>query len=94
MRRSTLIVLLGCTMLTASCASRPPRLPAAPRVEMPAEALRSCALYILPEAPAQSDLETGYAQRGAQIVACDAARRLAVQTHEAEHELEDRLKPR
>ncbi len=38
------------------------------------------------------DLEIGYAKRGAQIVACDAARRLAVQTHEAEHQLEDRLR--
>jgi len=28
--------------------------------------------------------------RGAQIVACDSARRLAVQTHEAEHGLEGR----
>jgi hypothetical protein len=28
-------------------------------------------------------------QRGAQIVACDAARRLAVETHDAEHALED-----
>jgi hypothetical protein len=30
--------------------------------------------------------------RGAQIVACDAARRLAVQTQEAEHALGDGLR--
>jgi len=46
-------------------------------------------LHQLPDAPTQADLEVGYAQRGAAIVACDAARRLAVETHEAEHELED-----
>jgi hypothetical protein len=44
---------------------------------------------MLPPAPTQADLEIGYATRGAQIVACDAARRLAVQTLEAEHALAD-----
>jgi hypothetical protein len=57
---------------------------------MPAEAARPCSLYLLPQKPTQADLEIGYATRGAQIVACDAARRLAVQTHEAEHALEVR----
>jgi hypothetical protein len=61
---------------------------------MPAEASRPCALYLLPQSATQSDLETGFAQRGAQIVACDAARSLAVQTHEAEHQLQDRMKSR
>jgi len=55
---------------------------------MPAEASRPCSLYRLPPNPTQADLEVGYASRGAQIVACDAARRLAVETHSAEHELE------
>lgn len=76
-------------MLTAACASSRPTLPAAPRIETPPEAARPCALYILPERPTLSDLEIGYATRGAQIVACDAARRLAVETHAAEHRLED-----
>jgi hypothetical protein len=58
---------------------------------MPAEATRSCSLYLLPKSPNQADLEVGYATRGAQIVACDAARALAVQTHEAEHVLEDQV---
>jgi hypothetical protein len=57
---------------------------------MPAEAARSCGLYLLPATPTEADLEIGYATRGAQLVACDAARRLAVQTHEAEHALEDK----
>jgi hypothetical protein len=57
---------------------------------MPAEAARPCSLYVLPSKPTEADLEIGYATRGAQIVTCDAARRLAVQTHEAEHALEER----
>lgn len=89
MRPWMLIVLAGCATLTASCASRIPTSPAAPRIATPAEAARPCALYVLPEAPTHADLEIGYATRGAQIVACDAARRLAVQTHDAEHALED-----
>jgi len=75
--------------MTASCASQRPAWLPAPRIATPAEALRPCELYRLPEAPTQADLEVGYATRGAQVVACDAARRLAVATHEAEHALED-----
>jgi hypothetical protein len=59
---------------------------------MPAEAGRPCSLYVLSAQPTQADLEIGYATRGAQIVACDAARRLAVQTHEAEHALDARAR--
>jgi hypothetical protein len=61
---------------------------------MPAEAVRACSLYVLPAMPSQSDLEIGYATRGAQVVACDAARALAVQTHTAEHALEDQITPK
>jgi hypothetical protein len=57
---------------------------------MPAEASNPCGLYLLPPTPTQADLEIGYATRGAQILACDAARRLAVETHAAEHALESR----
>jgi hypothetical protein len=53
--------------------------------------MKSCGLYRLPASPTQADLEIGYATRGAQIVACDAARALAVQTHAAEHALADQL---
>jgi hypothetical protein len=91
MRRLTLTALFGCGMLTCSCASQPPQLPAAPRVEIPTEAAKACSLYLLPQAPTQADLEIGYATRGAQVVACDAARTLAVQTHAAEHALEDQV---
>jgi hypothetical protein len=58
---------------------------------MPAEAAKACSLYLLPQGPTQADLEIGYATRGAQVVACDAARALAVQTHAAEHGLEDQV---
>jgi hypothetical protein len=49
---------------------------------------------MLPQSPTQADLEIGYATRGAQVVACDAARALAVQTHAAEHALEDQVSPK
>lgn len=62
---------------------------------MPPAAEQACALYVLPEMPTQADLEIGYATRGAQLIACDALRALAVDTHRAEHELEAKaLKPR
>ena len=60
-------------------------------MEMPSEAMRPCGLYRLPANPKAADLEIGYATRGAQIAACDAARALAVQTHAAEHALQDQL---
>lgn len=88
MRHSPLIALLGCALMMSSCATRPVS-PAAPRLAMPAEARRACELHRLPDGATQADLEVGYATRGAQIVACDAARRLAVETHNAEHVLEE-----
>jgi len=44
----------------------------------------------LPEAPGLADLEAAYLTRGAQIVACDGARRLAVETLTAERAMQDR----
>jgi hypothetical protein len=41
-----------------------------------------------------SDLEIGYVTRGAQILACDAARRLAVETLLAERRAQDAARPR
>jgi phage terminase small subunit len=61
---------------------------------MPPEATKACSLYLLPQTPTQAALEIGYATRGAQVVACDAARALAVQTHAAEHALEDQVSPK
>ncbi|MDO8408877.1 MAG: hypothetical protein Q7S93_02280 [Phenylobacterium sp.] len=51
------------------------------------EALRPCKLHVLPPAPTLADLEIGYVMRGADLVACDAARRLAVGTHQAQQAL-------
>lgn len=45
---------------------------------------------MLPAVPASADLEAGYMGRGADIVACDAARQLAVDTLKAERALQDR----
>ena len=89
MRHWIPLALAGCALLTSGCASQLPTLPAAPRLDMPAEATRPCELYLLPPDASEADLEVGFAQRGAQLAACDAARRLAVQTHDAEHALED-----
>ena len=61
---------------------------------MPAEAVRPCELYRLPERATVADLELGYARRGLQILACDGARRLAVETHAREHQLEDEARKR
>ena len=94
MRRWTLSALLACATLTTACASPRPSLPVAPQIAMPAEAERPCSLYRLPPSPTAADLEIGYASRGAALAACDAARALAVQTHEAEHRLEAQLTPK
>jgi hypothetical protein len=89
MKRFHLMLSLASAPLIASCAAQTPSLPAAPRIEMPAEARRVCSLYVLPSKPTLADLQIGYATRGAELVACDTARALAVQTHDAEHALED-----
>lgn len=60
-----------------------------PRLTIPEAAKRSCALSVLPYNPTQADLDAGYMTRGAQIVTCDGARALAVETIEAERRLID-----
>jgi hypothetical protein len=65
---------------------------APPRLALPEAAAAPCALAVLPDAPSWADLETAYLRRGAQIVACDAARRLAVETLTAERAMQDRLR--
>jgi hypothetical protein len=78
--------------MTAGCVSSPATISpvAPPRLEMPLAAMSSCTLYMLPDHPMEADLDIGYVSRGANLVACDAARRLAVQTWIAERELQDR----
>ena len=87
---STPLVLLVCTTLTAACAASPPISKAAPpRLVLPEPSTRPCTLATLPVEPTLGDLETAYAARGAQIAACDAARRLAVETLLAERKAID-----
>ncbi|HBY42997.1 MAG TPA: hypothetical protein DEH03_04810 [Brevundimonas sp.] len=54
---------------------------------MPATAIEPCILVgRLPAEPTQADLEIGFAVRGAEILACDAKRGLAVDVHRTEHD--------
>jgi hypothetical protein len=76
--------------MIASCAASRPTSPAAPpRLDLPEAAARPCALATLPPRPTRADLEGAYVERGAQIAACDAARRLAIDVLTAERALID-----
>ena len=87
----TLCGLTACVLMTANCAgSRPISTVAPPRLVLPEAATRACALATLPEAPSLADLEAAYLTRGAQLVACDGARRLSVETLTAERAMQDR----
>ena len=91
--RTTAVIV--CVLMTVSCAvSRPTSAVAPPRLKLPDAAARPCDLHRLPGAPTLADLEIGYMTRGAQIVACDAARRLAVETLTAERAAQDAARPR
>lgn len=84
------IALGACAIMTASCAASRLPSPVAPPRLMLAEAVRQpCELARLPDQPTAADLEAAYVRRGAQLAACDAARRLAVETLEAERLLID-----
>ena len=87
----TLCGLIACALMTANCAGSPPiSAVAPPRLSLPEAARLPCALATLPEAPSLADLEAAYLQRGAQIAACDSARRLAVETLMAERAMQAR----
>ena len=60
-----------------------------PRLTLPEAALRTCTLPVLPANPTGADLDAVYLARGAQIIACEGARLLAVETLEAERRLTD-----
>lgn len=86
------IAPIGCVLMIAGCAtSLPPSAPP-PQLALPVEAATPCRLAVLPESPTRRDLDAAYALRGAQLVACDAARRMAVETLTAEREMQDRLR--
>lgn len=75
------LMLSGCgvtTLFSAPKARQAAPAAKAPRVEAPAEAMRACPLYTLPVNPTNDDLKVGYATRGAQVIACDGRRQLAL----------------
>lgn len=72
--------------MIAACATSP-RPVAPPRLTLPDAATKSCPLAVLPDNPTAADLDAAYMQRGAQVVTCDAARALAVETLIAERRL-------
>ena len=81
--------LLACATMIAGCATSRPEPVKPPRLTLPEAALKACVLPVLPATPTAADLDAAYLARGAQIVACDGARRLAVETLEAERQLTD-----
>ena len=85
--RSILTALTACVMLTTACARPvpPSAIPRAPQREMPATARQACALPLLPATATWADLEEVVVARGAALIACDVARQLAVDVHDAEH---------
>jgi len=75
------IALIACASMTAACASwRPAPAPVQPPPPLPEAATRACPIATLAEAPTWADLEAAYILRGRQLVECDLARRLAVET--------------
>lgn len=86
----TPLALSACVIMTASCAASPQPSPVAPpRLILPDAVTRPCDLAVLPQTATSGDLEAAYVRRGGQILACDAARRLAVETLQAERALID-----
>lgn len=81
---------IGFAAMTASCAASLPPSAVPPRLTLPPAAVRPCRLDRLAESPTQGDLEAAYVARGAALVACEAARELAVATLLAEREIQDR----
>ena len=83
------IALLACAIMTASCATSRPEPVRPPRLTLPDAATQPCILPTLPVEPTVADLEAGYMARGAALVVCDGARRLAVDTLTSERVLAD-----
>jgi len=82
------IVPLVLMTLTVACApSRPVSAPI--RLSLPAAALTRCRLPVLPDEPTQADLEATYVERGAALIECEGARRLAIDALRAERGLDD-----
>ena len=79
----SLVALSAFATMTASCASwRPEPAPRQPP-PLPEMATRPCPIAMLPGKPTRADLETAYMLRGRQLIECDLARRLAVDSFRA-----------
>lgn len=83
------IVPLASLAMIASCAASLPPSASPPRLNLPTAATTPCVLPVLPEAPSRADLDVAYAERGGRLVACESARRLAVETLLAERAIQD-----
>jgi len=84
-------VLTACVPMIASCAGLPPpSAPEPPQLILPEVVTSPCSLTRLAEAPTLADLEVAYMERGGDLLACDAARQLAVDTLLAERALQAR----
>lgn len=88
--RWILIAPLACAIMIAGCAVSRPRSAPPPRLVLPQAVLTPCRLDHLPIKPTRADLEAAYMARGRALVECDAARRTAVETLQAERALQDR----
>tara|TARA_R110002051_G_scaffold221315_1_gene284919 strand:+ start:161 stop:421 length:261 start_codon:yes stop_codon:yes gene_type:complete len=77
--------------MIASCAGLPrTSAPVPPQLILPEPAMTPCSLTRLAAAPTQADLEIAYMARGGDLIACDAARQMAVDTLLAERALQAR----
>lgn len=83
-------LLLPVALMGLTACAAPARQASPPTLQPPDFAAMPCSLYRLPEVATVADLEAGYATRGAQLAECEAKRRLAIETLQAEHELEAR----
>lgn len=84
------LALIAFASMTAACATPPRTSAGPPRLVLPQAASTPCRLDRMGESPTLSDLEASYVARGAALVLCDAARRLAIDTLLAERALQDR----
>ena len=84
--RSIPTALIACALTTGACATSRPPSASPPAVDPPSLSGEPCRLPRLPVegTVTWADLERAYLERGEALLACDLARRLAVEAHAAE----------
>lgn len=81
-------VVVALASMTTACASVPPNWAVAEvELALPPEVERPCSLATLDGEGTLADLEVAYMKRGENLLACDAARQMAVQALKAERAL-------